>query len=664
MLTDSRGRRQIAACAAALLALVSPLAVGDGVERLELNNRNLILEGIPEVPDEVRHGLFRYQEIRSAAFRTWTADGKSIYVSTGFGSVDALHMVERPRGARQQQTFYREPIGGITRRPGSEQLTFTRDTGGSEFSQIFMFDPVVGEATMLSDGEARNGGVVWDRRGERIAFRSTRRNGASNDLWIVSPDDAGSAETVVEATDGSRWAAVEFSKTGNRLLAMNSTGRPDVRPWLVDLDSGDKTLLTGGGQGESRNVPVAFDDENNGFWLITDQGDEFDRLAWQSLEPGSKPEIITADIPWNIGEVAISPDRKRMAFVANEGGVSRLYLMDPKTREYVSVEKLSFGVVFGLEFSPDSRDLGMTINMPQAPSDVYALSLSRNPLKYGRLVRWTESETGGIKTEQFSVPSRVHYPTFDGRQVPAWVYLPEGDGPHPVIIRIHGGPEGQARAVFSTTFQMWVTKLGAAVIQPNVRGSTGYGKTYASLDNGFLREDAVRDIGALLDWIAEQPELDASRIAVYGGSYGGYMALTSAVHFSDRLKAAIDYVGISNFVTFLENTQDYRRDQRRPEYGDEREPAMREFLERISPLSNVSNISIPLLVVQGQNDPRVPVTEAVQMVEALRAEGNTVWYMNALNEGHGYRKRENQDVFQQVMYMFLQQHLIDDSPAQ
>jgi dipeptidyl aminopeptidase/acylaminoacyl peptidase len=211
---------------------------------------------------------------------------------------------------------------------------------------------------------------------------------------------------------------------------------------------------------------------------------------------------------------------------------------------------------------------------------------------------------------------------------------------------------------------MWVAKLGAAVIQPNVRGSSGYGKTYAGLDDGLRREDAVRDIGALLDWIETQPDLDASRVAVYGASYGGYMALASAVHYSDRLSAVIDNVGISNFVTFLENTQDYRRDQRRPEYGDERDPAMRAFLHKISPLNNVERISVPMFIVQGQNDPRVPVTEAVQMVEALRAEESTVWYMNALNEGHGYRKRENQDIFQQTIFMFLQRHLIDEVRAQ
>ncbi|MEM9316467.1 MAG: prolyl oligopeptidase family serine peptidase, partial [Pseudomonadota bacterium] len=257
-------------------------------------------------------------------------------------------------------------------------------------------------------------------------------------------------------------------------------------------------------------------------------------------------------------------------------------------------------------------------------------------------------------------------PTFDSdtggpEQIPAWVYRPEGEGPHPVIIQIHGGPEGQSRPGFSNTYQMWLQKLGVAVLRPNVRGSDGYGKTYMGLDNGFQREDSVRDIGALLDWIETQPDLDSERVAVFGGSYGGYMVLASAVHFSDRLRAAVDIVGISSFVTFLENTQDYRRDLRRAEYGDERDPAMRAHLENISPLNNIEKIKVPMFVVQGQNDPRVPVTEAEQVVAALREQGSDVWYMNALNEGHGYRKKENRDVYQQATMLFFQTYLLGAS---
>jgi dipeptidyl aminopeptidase/acylaminoacyl peptidase len=224
---------------------------------------------------------------------------------------------------------------------------------------------------------------------------------------------------------------------------------------------------------------------------------------------------------------------------------------------------------------------------------------------------------------------------------------------------VHGGPEAQYRPSFSTSTQLWIAELGAAVIAPNIRGSTGYDSQYLGLDDGRLREDAVRDIGALLDWIALQPDLDASRVAIYGASYGGYIVLASAVHYSDRLRAGIDVVGISNFVTFLENTEDYRRAFRRYEYGDERDPEMRDFLERISPLNNSGRIDIPLLVVQGRNDPRVPASESEQIVDALRARGKPVWYIDALNEGHGYDRQENRNIYEQAAILFLQKYLLE-----
>lgn len=374
------------------------------------------------------------------------------------------------------------------------------------------------------------------------------------------------------------------------------------------------------------------------------------------------PEMITADIPWDVNNAEISNDRRRIAFAVNENGRSRLYLLDTDNRAYRTVDNIPTGLVFGLAFSPDDQYLAMTLNTAKTPSDTFVLALGKGSLDYGELVRWTTSEVGGLDTSTFQTPELIGYPTFDKvdgvpRQIPAWVYKPRGAGPFPVVVSIHGGPEGQSRPGFSSTYQMWVDKLGVAVVIPNVRGSSGYGKTYLSLDNGMRREDSVRDIGALLDWIATQDDLDQGRVAVFGGSYGGYMVLASAVHFSDRLKAAVDIVGISNFVTFLENTQDYRRDLRRVEYGDERVPEMRAHLEKISPLNNVQKIAIPMLIVQGENDPRVPVSESRQVVAALRNQGQTVWFMNALNEGHGYSKKENRDVYQQATVLFLQQHL-------
>jgi dipeptidyl aminopeptidase/acylaminoacyl peptidase len=647
----------------AAFVLLLPTLVFADVDRRTLNDGNLILEDIPEIPKELFLELYRYQNVRAAAFRAWTADSKGLYVSTGFGDVDSIHRVDMPLGARRQITFYEEPVGDVAAQPGTNQLLFTRDAGGSEFAQIFKLDHETGEAQMLSDGESRNSALIWDRRGTRVAFQSTRRNGRSNDLWVMDPDEPDSARVALESPGGSYWSPTEFSASGSKLLAANYISAADSRVNLIDLDTGAVTLLAGGPDNVSTNAPIGFDDAGNGIWFITDQGSEQHRVAWRSLQPGAEFETLSDDIPWGISDAVISPDRRRLAFITNEDGMSRLYLLDTATREYRNVDGLPTGVIYGIQFSPDSKRLGMTINTPQTPSDTFVLELGDEPNAYGELVRWTESEVGGLDTTAFSDPELIHYPTFDKvdgapRKVPAWLFKPSGKGPHPVVISIHGGPEGQSRPTFSSTFQMWIDKLGVAVIRPNVRGSRGYGKTYMSLDNGFKREDSVKDIGALLDWIETQPDLDSSRVAVSGGSYGGYMVLACAVHYSDRLKAVVDRVGISNFVTFLENTQDYRRDLRRVEYGDERDPKMRAHLQSISPLNNVDKMDVPIFIIQGENDPRVPVTEATQMVKALREQGDTVWYMNALNEGHGYRKRENRDVYQQATILFLQQYLV------
>ncbi len=629
------------------------------------NNGNLVMEDVPEIPADIVDSLNRYLNVRSASFREWAADGRSLYITTRFADVSQLHRVAMPGGARHQVTFFDEPIGGISRQPGGSSIIFTRDAGGSEFSQVFLLDPVDGATTMLTDGESRNGGVTWDRDGRRIAYTSTARNGAANDLWMMDPEDPSSAELVLESPDGTTWGAVEFNATGTRVLVSNYASIADSRVNLLDLDTGAVTRLAGDPDAPSANIPVAFDDANDGFWFVTDRGGEFRQLAWQASSPDAEAEILTGDIPWDIGGGAISNRRDRLVFAANEDGMSRVYLMDTKTREYRPMDNLPTGLAFGFEFAPDDSRLAMTFNTSTSPSDVYVLELGDDPLDYGALVRWTESEIGGLDTSAFRTPELVSFPTFDEvdgapRQIPAWVYKPAGPGPFPVVVSIHGGPESQSRPGFSSTYQMWIDKLGVAVVVPNVRGSAGYGKSYLALDNGFKREDSVKDIGALLDWIETEDDLDEGRVAVFGGSYGGYMVLASSFHYSDRLKAAVDIVGISNFVTFLENTQDYRRDLRRVEYGDERDPAMRAHLESIAPMNHVEKMRHPMFIVQGENDPRVPVTESAQMVKALREAGQTVWYMNALNEGHGYRKKENRDIYQQATVLFLREHLVGD----
>jgi len=652
------------------LLLLTGNVTATEVQRWTANEGQLILEDIPPIPDNLPQTLSRYQNIRSAHFAGWTSNSKGILIKTRFGHVTQLHRVDEPGGARYQLTFGEEPVGEVVRQPNSKMLALTRDKGGDEFDQIYLLNPENGLMRLLSDGHALNNRMTWDRKGRYLAYRSTRRNGRSSDIWLQRPDSSNPATMVLETDDGTLWKPIDFTRDGKKLLIQQFVSVADSRVYVKDLPSGELRLLAGDAANPSSNIGTGFDRHDESVLFVTNQREGAAELAKVSLDTGSEDvapviQFVSSRSNWDITQFVLSPDRKRGAFVSNEGGISRLYLFDPKTLKYRLVDKISLGVISGLNFSPDSKKLGMTLNSARNPVDAFVLSLGKSPLSSGSLKRWTYSEVGGLDTRKFSKPVPVSFPSpIEGQEdtmsIPAFVYLPPGDGPFAVIIHVHGGPENQFRPRFNSDFQMWIDQLGVAIIAPNIRGSLGYGSNFITMDNGYKREAAVKDIGALLDWIALQPRLDENRVAVFGASYGGYIALASAVHYSDRLRAAIDRVGISNFVTFLENTQDYRRELRRIEYGDERDPEMRAFLERISPLNNVDKIKIPLFVQQGKNDPIVPTSESEQMVKALRERGQTVWYMNALNEGHGYNKKENHDIYQQAAFLFLQKYLLGE----
>ena len=630
-----------------------------GLESQEIrieNNGNLILEDIPLIPESIKEDLSKFQNVRSAAFRGFNHHEEGLYISTRFGNVSQLHLVKSPGAMRSQITYFQEPIGSVSMHPTQSSIAFTMDKGGTENAQIYLLDPNSSSVKLLTDGFSRNGGPLWSNLGELIAFQSTRRNGSSNDVWIMSVDDNQKSEMILESQDGTWWGAADWTQDDTKVLIQNYISIANSKAYIVDVKTKEKTLVLGEPDQSYVNSALAFSKNDKGIFFITNQYGEFNQLAYHDIKT-SEVTIISKEIPWDIDGFSISDDGNKAAFTVNENGYSALYLLDTDSFKFNKVVSLPIGLVGGMQFNKDNMSLGLTLNTYQSPSDSYVLDLNSEALKYGKLTRWTYSEVGGLDTSKFVKPELITYPSFDGKEIPAFVYAKESLSPQPVIIYIHGGPESQARPSFSSTFQLWMNNFGAAVITPNVRGSDGYGKEYLSLDNGFRREDSVKDIGALLDWIKTQSNLDHKRVAVYGGSYGGYMVLASAVYYSDRLKAAVDIVGISNFVTFLKNTKDYRRDLRRVEYGDERDPDMEKFLQRISPNNNVEQITVPMFVVQGQNDPRVPVTEAEQIVKSLRESGKKVWYMNALNEGHGYRKKENRDIYQQAVVLFLKENL-------
>ena len=606
---------------------------------------NLTVAGVPDLPADLIATLARYQNTRGASLRDWQGDG--ILIATRFGNTTQLHRVETPLHMRRQLSFFKEPVGGATVRPAHARpgFVFLKDVGGSEFYQLFWQDGG-GPAHLLSDGASRYIAPRWSPSGTWLAYSTTERNGVDWDLHMRTVDGE---RRVLQEGEGVGWSILDFAPDETRALIARYISVNESRLYELTLANGRRTRLL-------PNVTAAFGlaryGADDSVYFTSDMGGEFRRLHRLTRATG-EVDTLTPDTPWDVESFAISKDRARLALVVNEEGVSRLSALRLADRAFIALPELPPGIVSNLRFHPDGEQLGFTLRSAVTPADVFSIDFRSR-----QLVRWTRSELGGLDSAALASPELVRYASFDGLSIPAFAYRPSRPGPHPVIVNIHGGPESQARPSFSPTTQFYVNELGAAVIYPNVRGSRGYGKTYLKLDNGRKREDSVRDIGALLDWIATQPDLDASRVAVVGGSYGGYMVLASLVYYGDRLRAGVERVGISNFVTFLTNTQPYRQALRRVEYGDERDPSMRLFLESISPLNRAHEITTPLLISQGLNDPRVPASESEQIVAALSTQNVPVWYVLAKDEGHGFRKKANRDYLMAATALFLKRHLL------
>lgn len=617
---------------------------------------NLVVEGVPPIPEELRSRVRPYLEFRLAAFQSWHPQRMEMLITTRFADTPQIHSVAKPGGARRQLTFFNEPVAGASYQPrAGNYLVFSQDTGGGEFFQLYRFDPTNAQTTLLTDGKSRNMGAVWADSGNQLAYTSTRRNGKDSDLYVIDPLRPESNRLVSEVRGGG-WSVADWSPDELTLLVSNYESINQSHLFLLNLQDGQMKPLTPPGQTGVSWGNAQFSRDGKAVYATSDEGAEFRRVVRVELATGAAT-VLTPNLKWDVESLKLSPDGKTLAYVANEDGASVLHLWDVESARERSAPTLPLGVLTGLEWHSNGTILGFSLSSAQSPTDAWSLDVSNDSL-----TRWTESETGGLKATQFCLPELIRTNSFDSLPISGFLYRPDPvkfPGPRPVLIMIHGGPESQSRPVFLGRNNFLIDQLGIALLYPNVRGSSGYGKTFLTLDNGRLREDSVKDIGTFLNWLERDPQLDRNRVAVMGGSYGGYMTLASLVHFGSRLRAGIDIVGISSFVTFLENTQDYRRDLRRVEYGDERDPEMRAILSRISPLNQVSRIRTPLLVVQGLNDPRVPVTEAEQMVKAIRAQGGTAWYLMAKDEGHGFAKKKNADFQFLSTLLFLEETLLE-----
>jgi dipeptidyl aminopeptidase/acylaminoacyl peptidase len=641
-------------------SLVVPASVTAQSPEVIAPTENLVVDGVPRIPAKLAAEVRRYTESRSASLADWHPVRREVLISTRFGNTAQIHRVATPLGARTQLTFFDEPIGSASYEPtAGRYFLFSRDVGGNEFGQIYRYDLASGAVTLLTDGgRSQNGGRRWNTRGDRIAYSSTRRNGADRDIYIMDPLNPSSGRLLLEVKGGG-WGVSDWSPDDRQLLVGEYLSVNQSRFYLVDASSGNRSLLFPDERDTVAYGSARFSRDGRGVYLTTDAGSEFQRLAYVDLGT-RRITPLTMSINWDVEDFELSPDGRTIAFATNEAGVSRLYLMDTRTRRIRPVSNIPAGNIGSASWHPRLSELAFTVSSARSPSDVYSL----NP-RTGSVTRWTESELGGLIASELAEPSLIRWRSFDGREITGFYYRPPArfTGKRPVIINIHGGPEGQYRPGFLGRGNYYLNELGVAVIYPNVRGSTGYGKEFVKLDNGMRREDSVRDIGALLDWIGQQPELDASRVMVTGGSYGGYMTLAVATNYNERICCALDIVGISNFNTFLKNTESYRRDLRRVEYGDERDPQMQAFFERIAPLNNAGKISRPLFVVQGGNDPRVPRTEAEQIVARVKQNGSPVWYLMAKDEGHGFRKKNNVDFQFYSTVEFVRRFLLGVPPT-
>jgi protease II len=630
---------------------------------------NLVIDGVPPIPADLVEQIGRYTESRAATFQDWHPAKSEMLILTRFGDTAQVHRVAMPGGARTQLTFFPDRVNGAALEPTKgDCFIFSKSIGGNEFNQNFRYDFATGEITLLTDGKSRNSEPTWSNKGDRVAYTSTRRNGADTDIYVESPLDLKTDRMLAEVKGGG-WNVQDWSPGDNQLLVLEEISINESYIWLCNAETGEKKELTPRPEEGAEKVYYSraqFAKDGKGIFVTTDRDSEYQRLAYVDLATG-KHTYLLPNLKWDMDDWDLSDDGKQIAYMLNENGVSTLHVVDlamkngamaaTAPRQPVFNPPLKNVVMSGVRWHRHSN-IGLfafNVNGARQPSDVYTWDTRKNTT-----ARWTESETGGIPASRFAEPELVRWKTFDGKEITGFLYLPDTKkfpAPRPVIINIHGGPEAQYRPTYLGRNNYFINELGCAIIYPNVRGSSGYGKTFVKLDNGFKREDSYKDISTLLDWIKTRPDLDANRVMVTGGSYGGFMTLAVACNYADRIRCALDVVGPSNLVTFLKNTESYRRDLRRVEYGDERDPKMAEFLEKIAPLNNAAKITKPLFVVTGANDPRVPKSEGDQIVATLKKQGTPVWHLVAKDEGHGFAKKKNADFQFYATVQFIREYL-------
>jgi len=616
-------------------------------------------EDVPRIKWSLAVDMYKLinKSVKNTRFNSWTNNDNGILIWSNTGGMRSkLHRISEPDSKPVLIDKLPDNARDITVNPAPDKhyMIFSMDEGGNEQYQLYRYDISEENYTRITDGRSRHLSGCFNKEGTFFTYSSNKRNGVDFDIYTIDPENP-SSEIMICKGKGS-WSAGQWSHNSDQIILRYDVSANESSICLFNLNTLERRDLFPEKSGTVYYGDAVWGVNDNVIYYISDYNSEFKQLHMLNLITGMDT-VLTADINWDVEDLEISQDARWLALRVNEDGLVKLYIINCGTNDIQLVPSVPSGTVGYMKFHPLKNILAFNHTSTFSLTNVFVLNL--NTLQ---LTEWTNKPGAD---ESLPLPQTVHYPTFDmadgkQREISAYILRSPArfEEPGPALIDIHGGPESQASPVMNHIHEIARNK-GVNIIIPNVRGSSGYGKGFLKLDNGYLRENSVKDIGALLDWIESQPDFNSEHIAVFGGSYGGYMVLATSVNYSDRLRCGIDLFGITNFTTFLENTSDYRRDLRRAEYGDERIPEMRQYLDSISPLNNSNKINIPLLVYQGKNDPRVPLSESMQIVESIRENGKIVWYLEASNEGHGLTQPLNYIFVGAAALTFLEEYLLN-----
>jgi len=626
--------------AAAMTLLVAPAA---GQEAFLPVPADVKTEGVPSIPQAVADGLGRYASFTSAQLLGWHPSRREVLIVTRIGDAPRLYTVEAPGKARNQASAdtVSSSVWAQYDPANPASIVFVKDAqDGAEAYNLYRLDRASGTSTLLTDGKSRYaapplGSPVWSRQGRWIAYDSTERNGKDRDLYVMQPSDPSTARRVAEVE--GIWIPQDWSPDGRFLLATNEISSGSISTlWRIDVRTGERKPF---GPREDRAYwgNGRYSSDGRTVFAVSTRGNGVGRI-WRSSPTGAW-NAITPERD-EISEFELSPDGQMAAMIVDRGDTDELRVMDLTTRKLRRLPALPPGVLSHLAWRPGSREIGFTIQTEHTFGDVFSIDTS-----LATLTRWTKSDSGAFDPDTLPPPQVITWRSYDGRIISGLLYRPSPKftGPRPVMINLHGGPGLRARPIFVGRSNYFLNELGVAIIYPNVRGSSGFGDEFLNADDGLKRVGAIKDVGALLDWIGANAAFDKNRVMLTGASYGGYLALEAGAQYNDRIRCIYEGVGQTNLVTYLEQTEPSRQDDRRTEFGDERDPAVRAFLLSISPVTHASLLKKPLAIVHPGNDTRVPVSQARELISALKATGTPVWYMEYANAGHDSFPRNRAD---------------------